>query len=180
MGIAEVGAIATAVAVVVQWQRARIMKAQLDLQGNQLDLQKKQLDLQTSQIAALERSRSLEQMNLGVNRMIDSGHVEHVLSMKGLDYGDWTKEDRQAAHMVALGFHMIGVSVLEKLISEDTFAKAWYYSVPTCHQILQPYLAELRRTRDSRYFSAFDVLAKRVRRGTEAFEGFEDRETTLV
>ena len=85
---------------------------------------------------------------------------------------DWEDKDREAAIKVCARFHLVGILMLEGMIPEDLFAKAWYYSVPNCREILESFIRQYRQERDYRYWSAFDRLRDRVIELTKDFKGF--------
>ena len=146
-------------ALLVQSRRARIMK--------------EQLATQRAQIADLERTRSLQEMRILIRDLLDiRKSIETVLALEGKNLSEWTEGQREAAFTVSGRFSLLGILVLERLVPEDVFAKAWYYSVPKCYAILRPFLEEIRSQRDYRYWSAFDVLAQRIADSTKDFPGF--------
>jgi hypothetical protein len=154
------GFLVAAGALFVQRQRARIMS--------------EQLETQKKQIAELERTRSLQELRSFVKELLDiRTALETVLTLEGKDASTWSHEETQAAHTVCARFHLIGILILEKMVPEDLFAKALYYSVPRCYEILTPFLRTMRSERDPRYWSAFDVLEEIVKENTRNFGGFK-------
>ena len=138
-----------------------------------------QLSVQKKQIAELERTRSLQELRSVIKDLLDiRSAVEAVLALEGKDFGTWTDEDIQAAHTVCARFSLIGILILEKMVPEELFAKAWYYSVPKCHAVLKPFLEKMRHERDPRYWSSFDVLVERIAHRTKEFRGFSSTDPT--
>lgn len=152
--IQAVATIFVAAALFVSWRCMRIMEAQLTDE---------------------QRSRAMQQLYQVINSLLDiRPEIETVLTLRDKPLSEWAVDERKAAHEVCARFHLVGLLVLEGLIPERIFSHAWYFSVPQCHAILQPYLQHVRKVRDPRYWSAFDALVKRVERHTKDFPGFDN------
>jgi len=131
------------------------------------------LEITQSQILDLQETRSRQQMYQVSASLADiRNDVERILSLKDKGYESWCKEDKDAALIVCSRFHLVGLLAAEKMIPVELFAKAWFYSIPNCHTILLPYLEDMRESRDSRYWSAFDFLQNEVVKHTKDFKGF--------
>jgi hypothetical protein len=96
----------------VQAVRARIMTEQLAVQKRQ--------------IADLERTRSRQELRSVTRDLLDiQADIEVVLALEGKDHSEWTEEDSRAAHTVCARLHLVGILILEEMVPEDLFAKAW-------------------------------------------------------
>lgn len=151
--IAQVIATAfVAVALYVNWRRMRIMEVQL---------------------ADGQQSRAMQQLYQVINTLLDiRTDVDAVLEIQGTDESTWSDAAKRAAPVVCSRFHLVGILVLNGVVPEILFSQAWYYSVPECYRLLTPYLERIRRERDPRYWSAFDVIARRVEHHAKSFRGF--------
>lgn len=119
------------------------------------------------------RIRELEQMYEVTLTVFDfRDALERVFRLDGKPYDTWDSADMDAAHTICSRFHLVGIQIHQKLFPEKIFAQAWYYAVPTTFRILAPYLAEMRRNRDYRYWSGFDYLKICVEKKTRNFRGF--------
>jgi len=143
----------------VGWRQAKAMELQLAITREQ--------------VADLQETRSRQQLYEVLASLVDiRADIERVISLDGKALRAWTEEERRSAYTVCAKLHLVGILVVEKLVPERLFSFAWYWGVPACFRILQPYLAELRADRDSRYFSAFDALNRRVLEQTRDFAGW--------
>lgn len=160
VGIAQVAAtVFLAITIYIYWRQAKVMEAQLNITKEQ--------------IKDLQGSRSRQQFYEVVTRLLEiKDDIERVLELEGKNLKEWTKNDLASASTVCARFHLVGILVIEDLVPEKLLSSAWYYSIPECHKILQPYLQEIRRKRGQKYWSAFDVLNKRVLANTNTFKGF--------
>jgi hypothetical protein len=132
-----------------------------------------QLRTTREQIDDLRQSRDGQQLYQVITMLLDiRPDIERVLSLRHRPLDQWSEEEKSAAYNVSGRLQLTGLLVLQKVVPEELFAKAWYYSIPTCHEILQPFIKAVRAERDQRYWSAFDYLAERVRLHSGSFTGF--------
>ena len=162
--ITAVATIATAVAVIATFfvyrRQAEVMEAQLVVAKEQ--------------IRDLQESRAGQQLYQVITQLLDiRDEVETVLTLRHKPLDQWSQQELEAAHVVSSRFHVVGLLVTEGIVPEGLFAKAWFYSVPNCHEILLPFLVSIRAERDPRYWGGFDVLKSRVAEHAATFHGFK-------
>jgi len=127
-----------------------------------------------AQIADVQSSRGAQQLYEVMTMLLDiQAHVERVLTLNGRGMQDWTEEETASARMVASKMHLTGLLVLQKIVPEELFSHAWFYSVPRCYKILLPFIQKMREERDPRYWSAFDALEATVSHHAASFVGFQ-------
>jgi hypothetical protein len=135
-----------------------------------------QLEVTRQSVADLQRATACRQMYEVITSLLDlRSDIESVLKLKDQSFNDWTDSDKESAQRVCSRFHLVGLLMREGMIPEQLFSHAWYYSVPHCFDALQPFLKHVRESRDSRYWTAFDYLARTVRRHADTFRGFADQ-----
>lgn len=139
----------------------------------QAGLMKGSLESSHLQIADLQETRSRQQLYqvfILLTDMIDD--LERVLSLRNKPHANWTAEEKSSAFKVCTRFNIVGILVAENMIRVDLLAEGWYYSIPTTHKILMPYLKVIRDERSPYYWSAYDYLADAVSKHTTDFRGF--------
>lgn len=135
-----------------------------------------QLEISRKSVADMQRSNACRQLYEVIDRLLESrSDIETVLLLKGKSLENWNDAERLSAHRVCSRFHLVGLLLREEMIPEKLFAHAWFYSVPNCFEILRPFIAEVRKSRDSRYWTAFDYLAQRVKFHETTFVGFAEK-----
>ena len=139
----------------------------------QLHAMQSQSLLLEQQMTDLQRSRSRQQLYDVVKYLLsDRLQFEKVISLAGKPLSEWAVDEREAAFVVCSTFHLVGALVQEEVVPDNLFCKLWYYSVPRCHDVLKPYLDELRRVRGPNYWSRFDWLAKKVAECNKDVQGW--------
>lgn len=164
--VSGISLVASVCAVIVNIRRARTMDAQFQLSARQLSDQ--------------QEARSLQQMYQEINQLLNIwDHVETVLSLEGQPFESWKDKEKEfrSAMIICSRFHLVGILVIKEMVPEELIAQAWFYSIPKCYDILKPCLDHYRKTRDHRYWKAFDVLAFKVKEYAKTFEGFGSRMT---
>lgn len=133
----------------------------------------KQILFSRSQIRELRDTRERQQLYQCME-MLDRFRpdIERVLSLDEKPLCHWSTEEKKSAFYVSSLFHTLGVFLKEGMLPERALCQAWFYSIRRCHEVLGPYMTEIRSKRDSRYWTGFDYLAKRVSIVTEDFTSF--------
>jgi hypothetical protein len=150
-----------------------IYRRQAKTMEAQWTVTQKQIEVAQEQLTDLRSSRDGQQLYQVISMLLDiRPDVERVLGLRDRPIDQWTREEEASAHVVASKFHLTGLLVLQKVVPEELLAKAWYYSIPQCYEILTPFLRKMRNERDQYYWSAFDELAVRVKQHAAAFCGF--------
>ena len=162
--VTALATVATAIAVV----------ATFFIYRRQAEAMEAQLKVAREQIKDLQSSRASQQLYQVITSLLDvRDEVETILSLRGKDVSVWSQDELESAHIVSSRLHVVGMLVMEGIVPEELFAKAWFYSVPNCYEILTPFLERIRLERDPRYWGGFDVLHERVKRHTGTFKGFK-------
>lgn len=91
--------------------------------------------------------------------------VREVLSKKPL--AEWSTVERQAASMVCANYDVAAGLLRARLAPAELVVNNWGPSIRHCHQILRPYVEELRAGPGghSSYWSNFDWLCSEAKRG---------------
>lgn len=145
----------------------------LRLTRDQLELMREQFRLVQSDVAALQEAREGQQLYEAMSNLLNiRKEIERVLTLREKPLDEWSAYDVEAAHVVSSRFHLVGMLMLKKSVPEELFSHAWFYSVPNCHEILQPFLQRIREERDPRYWGGFDLLQRFVAKHTTTFPGF--------
>lgn len=91
--------------------------------------------------------------------------VREVLSKKPLT--EWSTPERQAAAMVCANYDVAAGLLRARLAPAELVINNWGPSIRHCHQVLHPYVAELRAGPGGHpsYWSNFDWLCAEAKRG---------------
>ena len=161
---------------IVSWSQVAatlLVAGTLAVYMRQARIMKKSLRASHLQIADLQETRSRQQLYQVFMLMTDMvDDLERVLSLRNKPHSDWTAEEKSSAFKVCTRFNTVGILVAENMVPVTLLAKGWYYSIPTTHKILTPYLEVMRRERSPFYWSAFDSLVRTVTEHTRSFTGF--------
>jgi hypothetical protein len=89
--------------------------------------------------------------------------VRSALSQK--HHSEWTEEERRQASAVCANYDVAAGLLRAKLAPVDLFVGNWGPSIAHCHEVLSPYISELRTKPggDREYWSNFDWLRGQVR-----------------
>ena len=146
--------VALVVGLLVQAARMRIMKLQIN------------------------DARSLQQYHATITWM-EKGvkEVEHIIELgrKNKPFEQWEGPDKEIAAAVCYRFHMLGIMIRRKMMSDKDICLTWYYSIQECWLVLQGYIADQRKTRHPLYYSGIDYLAERTAKLAKKFKGYQSR-----
>lgn len=83
-------------------------------------------------------------------------------------HSDWTDEERRQASIVCANYDVAAALLRSNLAPTDLFVANWGPSIVHCHQILAPYMTELRARPGGHqaYWTNFDWLVAQTRTGT--------------
>lgn len=90
--------------------------------------------------------------------------INVVLSLESKmgDYNSWEPEEKKSAANVCITFHQLG-DLIEDGSVDEKLIDIYYYSIPKCREILNPYLNSMRdphnaNYRSPQYFWYFDQI----------------------
>lgn len=88
--------------------------------------------------------------------------VRSALSQK--HHSEWTNEEKRSAAMVCANYDVAACLLRAKLAPVDLIVINWGPSITHCHQVLSPYISELRSKPGGHpeYWSNFDWLRNQI------------------
>lgn len=88
--------------------------------------------------------------------------VRSVLSKK--HHANWDEAERRHASLVCSNYDVVACLIRSNLASVELFTVNWGPSIVHCHQVLAPYIDEVRKKTgsDAKYWSNFDWLQSQV------------------
>ena len=92
---------------------------------------------------------------------------------RGKAYDAWDHEDRAAASLVASSYDIAGITIRLNVVRAEPFLDNWGPSIVGCYQILQPFIAEMRRAMGARYWDDIVWLQDQVRKKYPAVVAME-------
>jgi hypothetical protein len=89
---------------------------------------------------------------------------KHILSNLALkEFNMWDENDRSEASQVCASYDTAGLLIHNGIVEKAIIIENWGPSILKCHDILAPFIKELRSNMGPRYWDDFDWLDQQIR-----------------
>ena len=83
-----------------------------------------------------------------------------LIGTSGKNFGDWSKEEIEAAEKACSTYDVAGIMVSKKLIERDLVVNEWRDSIIKCWEAAKPMIEEYRKKRGKDFWDDFEKLYK--------------------